>query len=321
MSDYLDRLERELLAAGRRHQNAAAPSSPRRGPAMQRRWRATIPVILSLAVTIAVVAVVVAVSGTHHTSPHTPGHHQHNPINPLGIFHTKVSTAPACRVRHSHDGLPALIKSDANPGPGLASILGIARQPATGGSLTDVGSFDRDPVRVLTVFRRFVHVVDGAHETRLAFFPAVVCNETDYGPSDRLPQRVRIAPAQAMVMVVLSNPPPRTAILVGTASTIRTGPALPGLDLPDNRGWIQATVVRDGVSRVVMHFTPPFLHHYTATATVQDNVAIIVRKPDYTPTTVSWYAADGHLIHTFVNQQAIQYDQCLAQHRQNCQSP
>jgi hypothetical protein len=273
------------------------------------------PVILSVAATLGVLAVVVATGIFPATSHKTPA--DHNP--PSSGIQPKVSTAPACRVRHNHFGLPALIKSDAAPDPALGSILSIARQPATGGGLAAVGAYDRDPVRVLTVFKRFVRIVTGERDTRLAFFPAIVCNETDFTQSGHsFPERITIAPEPAMVMVVLSNPPPRTAILVGTASTIRNGRALPGLDLPNQRGWIQATVVPDGVARVVMHFTPPFLHHYTATATIHDNVGIIVRKPDYTPTTVSWYAADGHLIHTFVDHRDLRYEQCLARHQKDC---
>lgn len=318
MSDYLDRLEHELLAAGRRYRLGASASSSRRRRPL-RKLAGTVSVFLSLGVTIAVVAVVIATGLINGSSDKSLAHHGHtNPTAPLGLVSPKVSVAPACRARHSTYGLPPLAKSDAAPGQALGSILSIARQPTGGDGLAGVGSFDRAPVRVLRVFTRYVRIVDGEKGTRLAFFPAIICNETDFGPAGHLPQRVRIAPAQAIVMVVLSNPPPRTAILVGTASTIRNGPALPGLDLPNNRGWIQATVVPDGVARVVMHFTPPFLHHYTATTAIHDNIGIVVRKPDYTPTTVSWYAADGHLIHTFVDHKDLRYEQCLAKHHTNC---
>jgi hypothetical protein len=72
------------------------------------------------------------------------------------------------------------------------------------------------------------------------------------------------------------------------------------------------------VARVVMHFTPPFLHHYTVAMTIHDNVGIAVRNPDYFPTTVKWYAADGHLLRTFVDRQDLRYENCLAKHRRNC---
>ena len=318
MSDYLERLERELLAAGRVYRRrAAAPPAGRRWPIRSRVGRA-LPIILSLAVTAAVVAIVVAIGATSRPADTTAGHHGHaNPTSPIGIIQPRVYTAPACRVRHTLSGLPPLVMSDAPPSPGLGSMLTIARQPASSDYSTQVGAYDRDPVRVLTVFKRFVRVVATERGTRLAFFPAVVCNQTAFGPG-QLARSVRITPQQAIVMVVLSNPPPRTAILVGTAAMIRNGQALAGLDLQNNRGWIQAIVVPDGVARVVMQFTPPFLHHYSATATIHQNIGVVVRNPNYTPTTVYWYAANGQLIRTIVNKTELRYDQCLAKHRKDC---
>jgi hypothetical protein len=253
--------------------------------------------------------VILTVAGTRTASDRNPG--VHNNAGP-------TIAASACELRHAASGLPPLVQTDVAPGSQLGSILSIARQPAADGGLAQVGPFDRDPVEVVAVFRRYIRIVNGERGTRLAFFPAIVCNRTESGPSFSPSATVRVNPEEAMVMVVLSNPPPRTAILVGTAATIRSGAALPGLDLPNSRGWIQATVVPDGVARVVMHFTPPFLHHYTAAAAIHNNIGIIVRKPDYTPTTVSWYAANGHLIHTFVDHKDLRYEQCLAKHHTNC---
>jgi hypothetical protein len=318
MSDYLDRLERELLGAGHRYRADSVTPAPS-GRARVPRVGGALAVVLSLGVTCAVVVVVVLTGVLPGGSVQTAGDRHHAiPSHPPRFVGTvKVDTAPACRLRHNAYGLPRLVESPATPSSELGAILSIARQPAASDELQALGTYDRDPVRVLVVFKRFIRIVHGEQGTRLAFFPAVVCNQTFFG-TGALPQRVEITPVQAMVMLVLSNPPFRTAILVGTAATISNGPALPGLDLPDNRGWIQATVVPDGVARVVMHFTPPFLHHYTATATIHDNIGIIVRRPDYTPTIVSWYAADGHLIRTFVDRRDLRYEQCLAKHLKRC---
>ena len=49
-----------------------------------------------------------------------------------------------------------------------------------------------------------------------------------------------------------------------------------------------------------------------------DPIAVIVRKPDYMPTTVSRYTADGHLRHTYVDRRALRSEQCLAKHRSDC---
>ena len=238
------------------------------------------------------------------------------PVNP------KVIVSGECRRVYNTSvapRLPSLVATDAAPGPQLRSILSIARRPATGDGLAQIRGFDRWPLPVLTVFRRYIRIVNGGRGTRLAFFPVVFCNQTSSGPAFTRSEVIRITPVQAMFMVVLSNPgPSRPGILAGTAATIRNGPALPGLDLANMHGWIQATVVPDGVARVVMHFTPPFIHHYTATATIHDNIGVIVRNPDYTPTTVSWYAAGGRLIRRFVNESEIRYDNCLAHHRKDC---
>ena len=73
-----------------------------------------------------------------------------------------------------------------------------------------------------------------------------------------------------------------------------------------------------GVAHVVMHFTPPFLHHYTVLVTIRDNVGIAIRKPDYSPTSVFWYTADGHFVRKYADWQALRYDNCLAKHKHNC---
>jgi hypothetical protein len=317
MSNYLERLERELLAAGGRYRAPAGRQSRARRRPLAGLGK-TAPIALSFAVTIAIVAVVVATGVLHGTSG--AGTHGHSTVTPPsgGYVAPIVSRSPACRLRRTQSGLPPLVSSNASPGTALASILAIARTPVNGTGVKSLGPFDRDPVGILTVYDRYIRIVHGARGTRVAFFPASICNEVQTSRAGQSPQRIRIAPEQAMVMLVLSNPLPRPAILVGTASTISSGPAVPGLDLPNQRGWIQATVVPDGVARVVMHFTPPFLHHYTATVMIHDNVGIAVRKPDYTPTTVSWHGANGQLIKTFVDRSALRYDNCLAAHKKRC---
>lgn len=111
-------------------------------------------------------------------------------------------------------------------------------------------------------------------------------------------------------------------MLVGTAQKIKRGPALAGLDIESSQGtaqgWLQAIVVPDGVSKVVMKFTPPFLHHYSNAVQIQSNVGIVVRRPPYTPTTVLWYGANGRLIKKFVDHGQIAEDKCLAAHKKTC---
>jgi hypothetical protein len=311
MSDYLDRLERELLSAGRRYQARSAPPSVRRSRLP--RLRASVAVIASLAVTIGVVAVILGAGLIHGGSSSTTGHHaQQTPTTLPGPTGTKVTAVGACRRR---GGLPPLVMSNAAPGPELADILSIARDPAGDGGATTIRGFDRYPLGVLTVFRRFIRIVSAERGVRVAFFPVVFCQQT---PSGRgfPPPRIRIAPAQAIVMLPLQGK--TLAVEASTPSVILDGSALPGLDRLNNGGWIQSVIVPDGVAKVVMQFTPPFLHHYTVTATIHDNVAVVVRNPDYTPTIVRWYAANGHLLHTYVDWPALHYQNCLAHHRKTC---
>jgi hypothetical protein len=208
------------------------------------------------------------------------------------------------------------VMSDRAPSAQLRSVLSMAREPAPGDGAAVIRGFDRAPLNVQTVFRRFIRVVDGERGVRVAFFPAVFCQQTGFG-SGFPPTRIDIAPVQGIVMVPLQGHPLVTAATVSTPRLIRSGFALPGLDRIGG-GWIQAVIVPDGVAKVVMHFTPPFLHHYSATAAIHHNIGIVVRRPDYMPTTVSWYAADGHLIRTFVDTRDRRLDSCLAHHRKNC---
>jgi hypothetical protein len=231
-------------------------------------------------------------------------------------IHPKVTTVPPCQLLGKKPGPPPVVMSDGTPDAQLSSILTMAREPAGGDGAGAIRGFDRYPLNVLTVFRRFIRVVNGERGVRAAFFPALFCQETDFG-SHFPPSRIRIAPEQGIIMVPLDQSPKVTAVTVATASLIRSGFALPGLDRATG-GWIQAVVVPDGVAKVIMHFTPPFLHHYSATATIHDNIGIVVRRPDYTPTSISWYAADGHLIRTFVDRHDLRLDNCLAAHRKNC---
>lgn len=302
-----------MSAERRSHARLASPSVRRlHGP----RLSASARLVVSLTVTISVVAVVLGAGLIGGGSSSTIGHQaQQTPTALPGPAGTNVTSVGACR--QSGGRLPRVVMSDAAPERALARILSIAREPARGEGPTVIRGFDRFPVGVLTVFRRFIRVVNGERSVRVAFFPVVFCQQTDSGRGFP-PPRVRIAPAQAIVMLPLQGPQKTLAIEASTPSVILDGSALPGLDRPNNRGWIQSVIVPDGVTKVVMQFTPPFLHHYTVTATIHDNLAVVVRKPDYTPTIVRWYAANGHLVHTYVDWRDLHYENCLAHHRRRC---
>jgi hypothetical protein len=319
---FLGQLRAELRRAA--HEQAAKTTDGRRPIGM---WRlATVPVL----VTAGVIAYLVLAAGSTVVStvpvvnfsaqakaatvpPPTPG--------------TRVVGNEACikmsRTRH----LPPLIRSTAPPNQALLHELSLLRASSSAVDNASLGSWDRYPPLIATVYERYVRVVSGPKHVKLAFLPVTYCTSSEVessGPS--APGGVfRESLEQGLVMLVLSNPGEHPPVLVGTAQQIKQGPALAGLDIDPNKqgytqAWLQAIVVPDGVSRVVMEFTPPFLHHYSNTIQIRSNVGIVVRRPDYTPTTVLWYAASGRLIKKFVDQQQLDYDNCLAAHEKTCAS-
>jgi hypothetical protein len=219
--------------------------------------------------------------------------------------------------------LPALVRSTAAPDGALISDLSLLREPSTPIDNISLGSWDRYPLLITTLFERYVRVLDGPQNVRVAYLPVTYCNQTQVSPSTTSPLGAqggvfRETLEQGLVMLLLSNPGGHPPVLVGTAQQIRGGPGLAGLDLSNYRGWLQTTVVPDGVTRVVMKFTPPFLHHYSNTVQIQSNVGIVVRRPEYIPTTVLWYGSNGRLMKKFVDRRQIAYDSCLAAHGKLC---
>lgn len=71
MSDYLDRLERELLAAGRAYRQRSATRSSPRWLVWLRMMGRGLPIVVSLAVSLAVVAVVLTLGAKHSGSTRT----------------------------------------------------------------------------------------------------------------------------------------------------------------------------------------------------------------------------------------------------------
>lgn len=237
---------------------------------------------------------------------------------------TKVIGSPACISMARGGHLPALIHSDAAPDAALVSELSLLRGTSTALPAGSLGSWDRFPLLIGTIFKRYVRVFDAPEHVRIAFAAVTYCDEAQAAPSSPTHPGgvIRETLEQGLVMFGLSNPGEHPPVLVGTAQQIKHGPALAGLDVSNRQGfqraWVQTIVVPDGVTKVVMKFTPPFLHHYSNTVQVRSNVAIVVRRPDYTPTTVLWYGANGRLIKKFVDHQALALDKCLAAHKKTC---
>ncbi len=185
--------------------------------------------------------------------------------------------------------MPALVRSDASPGKALLSTLSVLRQP-TPTDHSPLGSWDRYPYRIRTIFDRYVRVFDGPRQLQVAFFPAINCTfsgDTDSG-------------SIALMMLVLGN---NTPVYVGTARQIQQGPALPGIEVDglygdQSTGWLQAVVVPDGIARVVLKFTPPHRQPYSSSVAIHSNVGLVLGHISDGPTTVLWYGKNGRLLKT-----------------------
>jgi hypothetical protein len=318
---FLAQLRTELRRAA--HEQIAETGHSRRPTAV---WRlASVPALLAAAGVIAylvlaaestVVSNVPVINFSAQATaatlpPPTPG--------------TRVVGNKACikmtRGRH----LPPLIRSTATPNQALLDELSLLRTGSAPVDSAALGNWDRYPLYIATVYERYVRIVNGPGHVRLAFLPVTYCTNSEVEPSGpSAPGGVfRESLQQGLVMLVLSNSGEHPPVLVGTAQQIKHGPALAGLGTDTNKqgytqAWLQAIVVPDGISRVVMEFTPPFLHHYSAAVEIRSNVGVVVRRPDYTPTTVLWYDASGRLTKKFVDHQQLKLDNCLAAHKKTC---
>lgn len=230
-----------------------------------------------------------------------------------------IIASPACHKLLRGRRLAPLIRSDDAPDRALLSELSMLREVSTPLDEKSLGRWDRYPLLVSTIFQRYIRVFNGPEGVRVAYVPVSLCGQLEPPGASR--GTVHETLHQGLIMLVLSNPGEHPPVLVGSAQQIKHGPALAGLDLSHQPGWVQTIVVPDGVSKVVMKFTPPFLHHYSNTVQIQSNVGIVVRRPSYEPTTVLWYAADGRIIKKFVNRKEIATDNCLAHHRKDCFGP
>ena len=318
---FLTQLRAELRRAA--HEQTATASYKRLSVG---RWRlAGVPVLAAMGVIAYLVlaagsTVVPAVPVVNFSGQATAA------TVPPPIPGTKVIGNATCikmaRSRH----LPPLIRSAAAPDQALLDELSLLRGASTPRDRTSLGSLGRYPLLIGTVFERYIRVVNGPKHVRLAFLPVTYCTDTEvHASGPTAPGGVfRETLVQGLVMLVLTNKGEHPTVLVGTAQQIKRGPALAGLGVDIKQGfsqaWLQTIVVPDGVSKVIMKFTPPFLHHYNNTVQVRSNVAIVVRRPDYIPTTVLWYGANGQLIKKFVDHRQLAYDNCLAAHKKSCGS-
>jgi hypothetical protein len=332
MSTYLDRLEQDLVSAARRRQR-------REGRGLR---SVNVRLVLAAPVLATIAVVLFLILGANATVPtvNFSGNAENTSfVSPPTGSPSRFVGNPGCIRDSIARRLPALVHSNAAPTSALVSELSLLRTPSTSIDTTSLGHWDRDLPPIITIFTRYERVFDGPRNVRVAFVPVAYCNETQLsGPSlsNFAPATAttttttsddvrvfRVTREEGLIMLVLSNPGVHPPVLVGTAQQIKQGPGLAGLDVSNGSGhetgWLQATIVPDGVSRVVMKFTPPFLHHYTNSVAISSNVGIVVRNPPYTPTTVLWYGPSGTLIKRFVDRQTLAYENCL--HAHDCPKP
>jgi hypothetical protein len=257
--------------------------------------------LLSIGVTLAVAAVLLS-SGGDRSRPHTPATkppHAPPPRIPAGSRpNITASNAPGCRFKQTRKGamvLPPLVQSQAAPSA-LVSLVGLLRTPATAADRIDLNRFNRSPWIVLSVYVRYIRVVDGPDGTRIAIIPTQICGEIVSSPNAG---PVRVAPHDVLLMQILSNPTSRDgAVYVGSVADIRAGAADPSLATSGApRTSVKLTIVPDGVARVVFSF--PGHRPSSATATIHDNVGISSPVPSYMPSTTTWYASNGTVIRRF----------------------
>jgi hypothetical protein len=314
MSDYVDRLERELLSAGR--------NSYQRRVAGRRTRGTTFALLGSAMVTAAVIAVIILTgvlsTASHSARPTDPGRLPTVRGPRLG-GPTTTRAVGACRTGKATKGVspPPLRYSSASPSGALLHELAVLRSSTYAAQLRR-STFNPSPWDAIRVYTRYVRAVSAPADSQIVLIPAIVCAL----PISNLQGVQAFAPHEVLLMQVLgpkfaNNGRHPGTILVGSAQQIAHQPVLPGLDA-DNRAWMQTTVVPDGVARVEMHFTPPFRPFYTRTLAVHNNVAAAFPLPAYTPTTTTWYDAAGHVVHRFVDHTALRYETCLRHHRKNC---
>lgn len=304
MSEFVNRLERELLAAGKR------PQARRAGRRLIRDVRRAGPgVFVAMFAVAAVVFAVTVAAGLQH----------HSAATNTRVSPTSGSRAlppgfgrHACNLKQTRGRtiLPPLIRSQAAPSRALLSVAGFLQRPATGADRINLKTVDRWPDEILGVYVRYVRVIRGPDRTRVAVVPAVIC-----GGSASLRGGTRYAtsfapgpppvPQEALFMRLVSAPPPppkgpppcpkgktcpRATVFIGTVADIRSG---------TGGGYfegLQVSVVPNGVARVVFVFP-----NHSSTITIHHNIGMdwIGGK---TPISTTWYAADRKTIRTFTLQ-------------------
>jgi hypothetical protein len=279
MSDFLERLERELLVAGQRANSLQV--SPRRS-------KRPVVRLVPLFASILVIAVVATIAIARHSASDAIA-----PSSRPQVGQSARYTAQSCGSRHGggQPDLPRVVGGDATAPAQLVSLVGALRKPATPGDAVNLREFTGGADGVLEVYARYIRVVAGPHGERIALIPARVCNPTQ--AAGRSPDH---GPQVALLIATLSPAQVRT-VSVGTADDIRAARANPLFG-----GWVsrntrvEVTIVPDGVTRVVFHC--PGQQPANSVAVVHWNVGIANPVCKSGPSSATWYSASGKAIRT-----------------------
>jgi hypothetical protein len=266
MTDFVDRLEQELLAAGRRAR-------------ARRRVRAAAALAVTALLSLGVVG---AVGAAILSSGHGP---RPTPTAALPQHCWQPPRDPASAVAPS---------TDASPSTALLSLLGVLRRPATNGDRISLRGLIYTPITA--VYSRYVRVVD-TDGMRVALVLAQVCGRVRGSPyparPPASPPRSGVRPYDAIFLIALDAPRPRAMFEAATAAQVEAGGAIRQA-WPEGGRSLVAVVVPDGVARVELSFGT---HQPRLSMPVRDNLALATPSPGPSAVAVTWYDSSGRTIH------------------------
>jgi hypothetical protein len=269
MSDFADRLERELLAAGGRSYQRRARRR------LRRPGTGALAMFASAAVTAAVVALVfvTGVVGGHGPPAHRP----------------VATPTPAPSQRCGSHGRPA-------PGGGgaptaLLSRLAVLRH---GGRRTVLHSFISDAYDTLHIYLRYVRTVPGPDGIRFQLVPVVDCSlprgYVGRGQSRAIPQEHLLVRVSGRAVGS-----PRW-LDAGNVLQIAGGYAFSGFYLRDHH-WLQLVLAGDEVARVKLRLDQAGRPTRYRIVPARENVAAAIVGVDDGPTIITSYGPHGRSLH------------------------
>jgi hypothetical protein len=185
--------------------------------------------------------------------------------------------------------------TQATPSRTLLSLLGTLRRQAKSTDRVSLRGLVYSPITA--VYARYVRVVSDSGGERFALVPAQICGKKNGGIYPARPPGRAAAPQpqDAIFIIVLRSAAPRALFNAGDAPQIQGGRSI-GQWWPEGDGSVIASVVPDGVSRVVLGFGS---RHREVTLSVRDNLAVARPSPAMLPVVSTWYGHNGRVIRSF----------------------